>query len=492
LKTKGVVRQELDFAVLVENLGYEKLVEVHWAGEDSVWQNLKAGYEGYLGNNRELWRAQVSFSSHPERRLPGNIRFALHYGVSGREYWDNNCYKDYRINADSGILLGNGTSLLNIGHRTRLERGEHTYPITVAVDQFLHPKSLSIRWTSDNWKTRHQSRCFPQPDYWLRTFGSNARNPNQYGIEIWKSDIGIGDGFRIEYAVSCDTGKRTVWDNNFGGNYLARRQSFKVLTLNLHCYQEDRQDEKFNQIARAISDLNVDAVCFQEVAENWNQGRGEWKSNAARIIRERLKKNHHLSFHLYTDWSHIGFDRYREGTAILSRYKFLSRDSGYISRSRDPHNIHARRVVMVQVHVPYMGPVNIFSCHLSWWSDGFREQFENLKRWADLRHRSGASATLLCGDFNSKAGSRGYRLVAATGEYEDAFLKGTSRETFDKAFRQSSRDLEELFADDHRIDYIFIKKGSSLHVTSTRTLFTEYDYGRVSDHCGYVAEFEPN
>src|SRR5208283_4586273 len=31
------VDQELVFVMLVENIGFDKLVEVHWAGEDKVW-----------------------------------------------------------------------------------------------------------------------------------------------------------------------------------------------------------------------------------------------------------------------------------------------------------------------------------------------------------------------------------------------------------------------------------------------------------------------
>ena len=48
----------------------------------------------------------------------------------------------------------------------------------------------------------------------------------------------------------------------------------RVLILNLHCYQEDNQDHKLSQIARAINDCDVDVVCLQEVAELWNNGHG--------------------------------------------------------------------------------------------------------------------------------------------------------------------------------------------------------------------------
>ena len=61
--------------------------------------------------------------------------------------------------------------------------------------------------------------------------------------------------------------------------------------------------------------------------------------------------------------------------------------------------------------------------------------------------------------------------------YEDQFLKATA----------SGRVTDH----DQRIDYIFMKKGDRLQAVAVRMLFTESDYGRVSDHPGVYAEFEP-
>ena len=121
---------------------------------------------------------------------------------------------------------------------------------------------------------------------------------------------------------------------------MARRRRLKILTLNLHCYQEENQDTKFSQIAKAIDDLDIDVVCLQEVGEQWANGNGDWDSNAAKVIRDRLRQH----YHLHTDWSHLGFDRYREGIAVLSRYDFLMTDAGYVSSSHDVYSIDSRKV----------------------------------------------------------------------------------------------------------------------------------------------------
>jgi maltose 6'-phosphate phosphatase len=290
----------------------------------------------------------------------------------------------------------------------------------------------------------------------------------------------------VEYSIECETDQGVFWDNCNGANYQARRSTLRVLTLNLHCYQEDEQDYKFRQIAKAIQDFHIDLVCLQEVAENWNDGKGNWASNAARVINSHLP----FQYHLHTDHSHLGFDRFREGVAILSRHEFSTTDSGYVSDSEDIFDIHARRVVMAQVHVPYFGPVNLFSAHLSWPEDGFYAQFDRMRQWADERHDENLAATLLCGDFNIKAGSEAYCHIVNSSEYEDQYLKTINRPAFDQVYRERVQNIGGAIGDDGRIDYVFLKKGSRVHFLNGLELFTNQSYGRVSDHTGYYVEFE--
>ncbi len=485
------LKQELEFFILVGNFAFQKQVDVFWAGEDGAWRTLKAEYVGVSGRNREIWRAHVVFEKTSRTSLPGCVQFALRYRVMGAEYWDNNNSWNYSIEADSGVKVREGVPLLNIEFNPSLNRGQKLFPVVVAVHRHVDPKRVFVHWTTNGWTTVHRTPCSFQRYYWHQAARSNVENPNQYGWLIWTGQLAIENAYRVEYAISCDTDRGTIWDNNLGSNYVSRRDRLSILTLNLHCYQENDQDEKFARIAGAINDLNVDIICLQEVCENWNHGQGDWKSNSARIIKERLKKSYYLSYHLYTDWSHIGFGKYREGVAILSKYKFRVKNSGYVSSIRDIGSIHSRKVVMAQVHVPYLGLVNVYSVHLSWWDDGFREQFDNLRKWADWESGDDVVATFLCGDFNIKAGSQGYAFVVASKRYDDQFLEVTSEAVFHRIFRQLRPEWEKDLVGDHRIDFIFKDKRSKLKVVSSRVLFTDCDYGRVSDHSGYFAEFEP-
>jgi maltose 6'-phosphate phosphatase len=486
-RKKGGVRQYLTFFIAVENLSYHKQVDVLWAGEDGVWHTLAARFHSTLAPNREYWQAHIQFQLSAAESLPGNVAFSLRYRAEEVEYWDNNHGNNYLSQADSGIDAPGRRPIQVVGFSGALPESRQYLPVTVAVDRSLAAEKVTVHWTTDNWLHRRQTACHFKRTFWDREYQSNARNPNQYGVQIWKGWLKTGDAFRVQYSVSAESRGRLFWDNNLGNNFAASHKPLKVLILNLHCYQEDDQDKKFSKIAKAIDELGVDVVCFQEVAEFWNDGRGDWPSNSANIINQRLKKPYHLA----TDWSHLGFDKYREGVAILSRFPLLHQESRYVSESGDPYNIHSRKVVMAQIEAPHIGLLNIFSAHLSWWEDGFPAQFDRLREWADSKHSPQVIGTLLCGDFNIAAGSKGYRHVIDSSHYEDQFLAANAHGAFEKIFRVNDPYWSNYLADDYRIDYIFMNQNSGLSVTSGRVLFTPEDYGQVSDHCGYLMTFEP-
>ena len=480
------VQQELTFFMLVEHIGYDKEIDVVWAGEDGLWHSLPVGYHSESSANKEYWQAQTIFNLTDEQSLPGNIQFGLRYRITEDEYWDNNGGLNYVSDADSGVLLTQNQAIQNIGFGNCLSDEQECISVTFAVDQSFKVEKPSIHWTTDNWETTHETECYFERNYWDNVFQSNARNPNQYGTQLWTGKLEHGLTSKLQYVLCCEGDGEISWDNNYGHNYVLRAKQLKVLILNLHCYQEENQDEKFTIIANAINELDVDIVCLQEVAEYWRDGEGDWPSNSAKIINDRLT----APFYLHTDWAHLGFDKYREGVAILSRFPIANPESRYVSDSDDVYDIHSRKVVKAQVSVPHFGPINVFSAHLSWMEDGFEQQFQRLHEWAKNRDTPDVKATLLCGDFNITAGTKGYELVVDSDEYEDQFLAANEQGVFEKVFRVDDPHWQDLLADDYRIDYIFMNKESGLQVISAEIVFTEQDYGRVSDHCGHLMTFE--
>src|SRR5271166_335609 len=186
---KQRLHQELVFVILVENIAFDKLVEVHWAGEDKVWHTLQAEYHSSDGTNREVWRAEATFNPSDDASLPGDVEFALRYRVRGEDYWDNNETRNYFSNADSGVLLEQSARLLNIDFNPILQAGQRCCLITVAVRHSLQPKRVYIHWTTDNWRSTQVTPCFFYRMHWDKSRRSGARNPNRYDTSIWISQI---------------------------------------------------------------------------------------------------------------------------------------------------------------------------------------------------------------------------------------------------------------------------------------------------------------
>lgn len=483
----GVLRQNLNFRLLVENRSFAKRVEVHWAGEDGHWHILPAAFLNRVSAQVEIWhaRGEIIVAAAPDSYLPGDVTFAVRVCIAGRDDWDNNEGRNYRIGADSGLRLADGIALLHTDYQPSLQAGQKFLPITVAAHSPT-PHHVYVRWSIDGWRTSTDTSCYFWRKHWHGAMGSAARNPNRYGTQIWISHLDISSAFRVEYAVAGEMHARTLWDNNFGQNYLVRHAPLRVLTLNLHCNQEENQDAKLSLIAQVIRELDIDIVCFQEVAEPWNDGHGDPRLNSANLIRERIGR----PYHVYCDWSHVGFGRYRESCAILSRFEFVRTDSTYISPGRNPNDIHSRRAVMAQVHVPYMGAVNVFSVHLSWWDAGFREQFTRLRQWIAAQQSDHIAATLVGGDFNTSAQSEGYALATESSDLVDQFAVASPRSVYSHNGGPAGWPGPPP-ANPNRIDFIFLRRGDRLAPVAARELFTDTAYGRVSDHSGYMVEFEP-
>ncbi|PTY02132.1 endonuclease [Opitutaceae bacterium EW11] len=479
-KTPGGPRQTLTFAVLIENLAFDKNVEVHWAGTDGNWRVLPCHFTRSAGLRHEVWEAEIHFGGEfALETLPGDVTFAFHLRMAGVDFWDSNETRNYCIKADAGIWVSPRWPLLNVRVQTHLGPDDEYLPITAAAHPWLQPKRVFVRWTADNWMTTNTSECVFWRHHWEKTHASSARNPSETGTSIWVTHLPVHDAYRVEYALACEEQDGTIWDNNFGVNYCARHDRLSLMTLNLHCCQEEDQEAKLWAIARAINDHRVDIVCLQEVAQPWN-GETAFDANTAKLIRDRLAQ----PYQLVHDWSHRGFGIYREGCAILSRHDIELKDSCYVSPGQDENSIHSRRVVMAQVNVPHVGRLNVFSVHLSWWQDGFSQQFDRLNAWAREKESPAVAATLLLGDFNAKAGAEGYTYVTRVGGFEDQYLKAQA------VFRPPGSN-GRVAPDDQRIDYIFLRPGNRLDVKNAKVLFTPSDYGRVSDHAGYYAEFEP-
>jgi len=274
-----------------------------------------------------------------------------------------------------------------------------------------------------------------------------------------------------------------------------------VLTLNLHTYQQHphhcpfetmhRHEREVHILAEAIAQLKIDVICFQEVGEYMHDPitnpYGESPSNMAFRICKKLRQ-WQLWYHIHQDWSHIGFYRWREGTAIISRYPMQHNYSAYVSTDHSKKNYMSRNVTVSCIQVPHFGLLHIANVHLSWAHHGFFDEYRQLKKLIDSRKQFGVCADLMVGDFNAPAGEHAYNHIVGHAEYVDQFY-----ELHPQRFYQPSYHGQiDGWKNSHpkRIDYIFKRNGAPMKIQYMDVIFNENFYPIVSDHFGYLARFK--
>ena len=273
-----------------------------------------------------------------------------------------------------------------------------------------------------------------------------------------------------------------------------------LLTLNLHTYHQHplhcpfdtmhHHEREVHIIAEAIAQLGIDVICFQEVGEYMHDPithpYGESPSNMAYRITQKLRSWGHY-YHIHQDWSHIGFDRWREGTAILSRYPMHHNHSAYVSNDQRKDNYMSRNITMTCIDVPWYGLVHISNVHLSWSHHGFYEEYHKLKNLIYSRFHFGFRADLMVGDFNAPAGDAAYNYIVGNREYVDQFFQMHPHRFYEPSFQGHIDGWNN--SPPKRIDYIFKRHDSQMQISSLEVIFNHRFYPIVSDHFGYLARF---
>lgn len=182
----------------------------------------------------------------------------------------------------------------------------------------------------------------------------------------------------------------------------------------------------------------------------------------------------------YWTWAynHIGYDRYHEGVAILSKTPIEAREI-LVSDVDDPTDYHTRRVALAETVVDGK-ELAVASVHLSWWDKGFQEEWARFE--AVLKKLN--KPLLLAGDFNNPAGQEGYQAILASPlGLQDAFEVAQEKSgsyTVPPEIDGWKGNTEPL-----RIDYVFTTK--ELAVENLHVVFDGNKSPQVSDHYGLNA-----
>lgn len=252
----------------------------------------------------------------------------------------------------------------------------------------------------------------------------------------------------------------------------------KLLTLNCHSWQEEKQLEKIKYLAKIIAEKDYDVIALQEVSQRINTNRKIAKDNYIYILMEELKSLGIGKYEFVWDLSHIGYDIYEEGLALITKHNIIDYESFYVSKSKDIRNYKSRKIIKAKIGIN-KDEFQFLSCHLGWWQDKdeqFKEQVDEL-----INNIQKDTRTFIMGDFNNDAFvvGEGYDYLLNKGLYDTYNL---AKEKDSGVTVKGKIDGWSNHLDDKRLDLILVNH--ELEVKSSKIIFNGENKEVISDHYG--------
>ena len=255
----------------------------------------------------------------------------------------------------------------------------------------------------------------------------------------------------------------------------------KLITLNLHLWQEENQIEKLKKVAQFIDENDIDVCFFQEVAqldENPIIEKNIKKDNNAYLINTFLNKG----YYLYFEYKKNGWGIYNEGLAILSKHPLIDKRWFYISKTNDPNDWHTR--IIVKATINYNNQlIDLYSSHIGW-DNGEEKYFDQQEEY--LKNINLNNKFILAGDFNCVYKSIQYNKWIEKGLIsfvDKSNLNPYENPTFSKQLDFSTKELSN-----RHIDYFFTNI-KNIKVLNYKIYFNEKD-NLVSDHYLVMSEIK--
>lgn len=280
----------------------------------------------------------------------------------------------------------------------------------------------------------------------------------------------------------------------------------KLMTLNTHSLVEPSYEEKKEKFIEMLAEEQPDVIALQEV--NQTAGAGvipdvmlpgykrcmEFglpvrEDNHVKAVVEALREK---GVYYYWTWSSakVGYGKYDEGMALLSKKPIERVRQFLISRTDDYNNWKTRKILGMQIE----GSDDIFfTVHMGWWNDEkepLKRQWEKIEQLTQNLEKKDRTIWLM-GDFNSldDVKQEGYELICSSGWKDTYHLAGqkdsgiTVEEEIDGWRAEDGRDAAK---ESKRLDYIFCNKEKS--ILSSRVICNGSNYPVVSDHYGVMIE----
>ncbi|NBH74663.1 endonuclease/exonuclease/phosphatase family protein [Rodentibacter pneumotropicus] len=255
----------------------------------------------------------------------------------------------------------------------------------------------------------------------------------------------------------------------------------KLLTLNVHAWLEDNQAEKIAILAQTIVEKGYDIIALQEVNQLMTAptiAQSLKQDNYGVILLRQINRQVEQKYSLFWSNSHIGYDKYDEGIAFLTRLPVYEVDPFYCSQHQRLDSILSRKILGLTVE--YQNQlIDCYSCHINLPDCEGEDQLDNIRNIVK-RNRSG-NLKILMGDFNTDAISnpQAYQQIKSLGlldSYELAEQRDSGI-TVEKAI-----DGWRGHSEEKRLDYIFLNQAK--RVLSSQVIFNGKNKPVVSDHFG--------
>lgn len=253
----------------------------------------------------------------------------------------------------------------------------------------------------------------------------------------------------------------------------------KLLSINCHAWQEENQINKIKKLAEFIKNNQYDVIAMQEVSQHKDS---EIKydnirvDNYVEMLNSELKLLGEESYNFVWDFSHMGYDVYEEGLAILTKHPINSYRSFYVSKDKTITNYKSRKIIEANINVNGKN-INFYSCHLGWWEDKdepFKDQADELLKNID------SDLSFVMGDFNNNAfvRSEGYDYLINKGLFDTYALS----EIKDNGVTVPGEiDGWEACSEQKRLDLILCNNEICVKISNVVLNRSEYV---ISDHFG--------
>ena len=264
----------------------------------------------------------------------------------------------------------------------------------------------------------------------------------------------------------------------------------KVMTLNTHSYIESQPLEKLAQIATYIKEENPDIVALQEINQLITSKEIEGddyfcplanqvplhEDNFAYLLVSRLRELG-LNYYWSYSYTHIGYDTYQEGLALLSKEKLISTEQ--VTSNPSYVGKLTRKILVGQT-----SQATFVVGHYSWaGKSGF--DYEWAKTKAALKGQK--QPLVIMGDFNNPPESSAHQQIReANLGLVDSFQVAAKRygeHTVVKAIDGWQDNEGQL-----RIDYVYLS--DTFKVSKYQVIFDGQTSPQVSDHFGILVEIE--